>query len=309
MSIFLERGYVEVEAEWLGGSPSEFAGGSTGSLPLIERSFGEHHDFVSPYGYPMCRALAVDQLSALASELREWLAEQNSPSAFVRGFPVPSGYFEQCDELPAALVRGSSTFEIDLTADFETEYSSSLRRDLRRAQREPLEVSESALTESPWFSELYTSTMDRLGAAQSLRYADEYFDRLGVELGDNLRVLTAVGTTQEVIAASLFSKGYEVDEYMLSCSDFDHPLRGYASKLLIHNAALRSQAEGSCALHLGGAPESNPGLLQMKKRFGTRELQFFTMRIIGDQAVYQELCDGAGSRSSEHFPAYRAGTQ
>lgn len=309
MSIFLERSYLEVEAEWIGGSPVEFVGESVSCLPLVERTIKDHQDFLSPYGYPMRRGLDMVELRALETELGEWLRDRKSPSAFVRGFPASPSLFDGPNGVPETLVIGSNTFEIDLTVDFENGYSSSLRRDLRRATRESFEISETELLDSPWFADLYSKTMDRLGAASGLQYTPDYFDRLGMALGPSLRVLTAFGSEGEAIASSLFSKGYEADEYMLSCSDFDHPLRGYASKLLIHSAAERSREDGSLALHLGGAPSSNIGLLQMKKRFGTRELQFFSMRVMGDIDIYTELCEGVDTISSEHFPAYRAGTK
>ena len=148
--------------------------------------------------------------------------------------------------------------------------------------------------------------MERLGSVSSLRYSPDYFASLGTGLAEKLRVLTAFGQDGLPIASSLFSRGFSVDEYMLSCSDTNSALRGYASKLLIHHAAKLSKGEGAKALHLGGAPEGNNGLLDMKRRFGTIELQHFTMRVVGRAELYKELTRSLVSEPATTFPKYRA---
>ena len=87
--------------------------------------------------------------------------------------------------------------------------------------------------------------------------------------------------------------------------------------LLIHEIALWAKSRDDTVLHLGGGVggSADDGLFMFKAGFSPRRHIFCTLRLVADDARYQELvrsrADALGLRPEEllkspFFPAYRA---
>lgn len=321
LDVYLRPQYTQLEADWTGGTAIALVlSRSSESLliPLIERPTPAGNvDWVSPYGYPW------EGPSLLGSSGEAWLklmadvaAERGASSIFLRTTPTRSGAEPLEQPEPRSHGLGSfhprlvnQTYSISFTSeDLLDQYSSGIRRDVRRAMREPLNVSVHEEWHADQILDLYHSSLDRLDAGSYHYFTASYLAQLCAAAGRD-QFLCVVTSDATLLSFGVFFTASSIAQYHISAGNSEHPLRGYATKLMLHSAAEECRLRGARELHLGGAPGNSSGLDDLKRRFSTDTNDYVVVQIIPDQSRYEnEICAAEQTSPPSSFPAYRSPT-
>jgi hypothetical protein len=275
------------------------------ALPFAH-PYGDRFDAVSPYGY----AGPVLSDPACAGEVwRAWTAAAQARGVvaeFVRFHPLLANH-----ELLRPLLdvrRAGETVWIDLTHDFEPEFSASCRRNVRFAARRGLTVERADHRRLPHFWAMYSANMRRKEADDYYFFDEAYFRRLTEAFGDDCRLMRC-GRGERDAAYTLCLRHGETLHYHLSCSD-DAMAKVKPVDLLIAETAKLGRASGLRRFHLGGGYHGADSLLEFKARFSPLRAAFFVGRAIHDADAVERLTElaraaGAAPDDPHFFPPYR----
>ena len=296
-------------------------------LPFILREIdavshdGPLWDAVTPYGYspPLLKVRSgsgVDRFTERAvAALTTHLAEHRIISLFVRLHPLLTIPLEPL-RAAGTLVQHGETVYIDLRKseqEFHAGLSTQARRNLRRAEKEGLEIEiDTDWTELEQFEEVYCQTMRRVNAVQEYFFTHDYFLAMQRQMSDCMH-LFLVRSQGNVIAACLFSELHGIVQYHLS-GRRDGFEKSAAFVHLLVFARQWFQARGNHSLHLGGGVGNRAdSVFNFKAGFSDDRALFHTWRLITDPAAYGKLVQAweqqTGLPAQGHqayFPAYRA---
>ena len=163
------------------------------------------------------------------------------------------------------------------------------------------------------FAAVYADTLQRLGAAETYHFSDEYLARLAA-LNE---AFVAVAYSDDAVAgAYLFFESHGIVQMHLGGprTEFRKPS---PSHLMIHAIAQWARGRGNSIVHLGGGVGGaiDDSLFTFKAGFSHRRHPYRTLRLVADQerydALIQERARRVGSSTEEllssgFFPAYRA---
>lgn len=309
--------YVVVEAELMKGRPRAFIyseGAFSLLVPLVVREVpggGGFHDATSPYGYPgpVSNAAIEEQAfwqracAALVATLRT----HSLVSCFIRMNPL----FETPLNVLGSfgwVEQHSQTVAIDLMkSDDEVwaGYRLNHRRQIRRARDRGLAFVMDDWSLLPVFEKLYHETMRRVGAHPSYFFDSRYFMRLLDALGEHVH-LASVALDGVILGGGLFFERDGVVQFHLGATR-DDALALQPSKLMFDEVQRWCRHRGVRALHLGGGVERNGNpLFHFKAGFSRWWLDFYTWRLVLDEAHYKDLCADRGvTLHGDFFPAYR----
>ena len=190
---------------------------------------------------------------------------------------------------PDATVRHErETVFVDLTDGLEAAWNRAdgrHRNMVQRARREGASV-QSDPAGWPAFITLYRAAMDRLGAAESLRFSDTYFSRL---CAHGSVELLSLSDARGVASAAVMLWGPQWGHYHLAARRHDAP--NYAANLVLQVAIERAQQRGLSGIHLGGGTTnaSDDSLLRFKRSLGGRAQPFHVARVIADPEAFEAL--------------------
>jgi hypothetical protein len=316
-------GYLSAEADRLGGEAVAVLVEGVGQkvfLPLVLRPLPwgvAGRDATSPYGYPgplvagdadLEGSFVRDAGTAIADTLRE----MGCASAFIRCHPLlrrPEKLFSHV----GIRREVGPTVWIDLETPASQRWSEmnpKRRGVIRRTYRDGAE----AMVDPEWehlgeFLDIYTETMDRVGASQWYYFAESYFTYLRAALGDRLHLIVA-RRGGEVVGAGLFTTVGGIAQYHLSGSKI---IRGKsASAVVIHYASTWAEERGLRLLHLGGGVGgASDDLFRFKAGFSNLRGSFAVWNLVPDRAAFDRACAHAPpstegrSDGGSYFPPYR----
>ena len=203
---------------------------------------------------------------------------------------------------------------VDLTLSpeqiFSEHFSSSCRQNVRRAEREGVEIfARSDDDHIREFFRIYTGTMQRNHALERYAFSFEYFKAFRDELGDNARFMFAShqGT---LIAAWLYIFDDENVYHHMGSADADwNRLR--PANLMVWEAIKWAHAAGKERMILGGGYVPDDGIFRFKSTFSRLTQSFYTYRHIHmpDQYAmleqsFRERCK-LKDQDANYFPIYR----
>jgi len=263
-------------------------------LNKIETLEGEWFDIQSQYGYggPLANTDETEFLSAAHSALGAWCLESRVVAEFVRLHPLIDN--ERWLDPQMEVVYDRPTVSLDLTSDVEVGVeallSKTARYMLRRAENGGLTAEIKADEDSfDRFVELYSGTMDRLGADRYYYFDNLYFDGLR-KLIENQGWLITATIKGETVSAALFLKGKEWLHYHLSASATGQRYPG-ATNLVLRAAAHYGREAGLKKLHLGGGASSaaDDSLLAFKQSMATDQHRYKIGKRIHNNEIYRQL--------------------
>lgn len=295
-------------------------------MPLVVRRGADGVvDASTPYGYggihiaPDLDAPTVDRAWA---QTMQCLTDLGVVSVFLRFSPFMPDATAQAGRLSRLdLAHRGDTVCVNL-ADLDLMWSrmeGRARTAVRKAEASGFagsvdEIGPHDLASGSAFRHLYAETMDRLEAADSYYFSDDYFAQLCAGGYDRMRLVTVRDREQDVVAAAVMLLDERVVHYHLSASRRDAARLG-ANNLLIWTMLTWAAEHGHEAVHLGGGLSADDGLYKFKRSFGGERTAFFVGRLVVDTAQYDALvdehaaslgCPAAALRESDFFPAYRA---
>ena len=293
---------------------------SCNNVVAVAENESEIYDAISPYGYPgillsdSARSSAEFTHHAL-KELQQNFKSRGICSAFLRFHPILSDNFTEVFP-PSSLTDNGETVSIDLSPDAKKIWAQTRRghqSTINKCKRLGLTARTVSFAEyMNEFIAIYQETMDRLTAKDSYYFNREYFTDL-LKLGDNLH-LVIVESDSHIICASLFFECCGIVQAHLGGTKTEF-LKQSPFNLLLHHARLWAKERGNKFLHIGGGVGGNKDkLFTFKSGFSRQRHQFFTMRLIIDEAKYEHLVRNKAQtknisvsqlKKSNFFPAYR----
>jgi hypothetical protein len=303
------------------------------ALPLLLRSlddlpFAKLHerswrDATSVYGYPGPVGSHPEIPSAVIrrfqSALTLWLKDERVISVFSR---LNTFLRQTCllEGLGECRVMGR-TVSIDLTQPTDVQragYRKNHKERINRLRRLGVRfVDDRDRTYLPDFVDIYTQTMQRVGATPSYYFSLDYFRRFFELMGDHANLFVALHH-QKPVCAGLFLECQGIVQYHLSGTAGD-ALKLAPMKLLIDEARLWANGRGAREFHLGGGTSLDPAdsLFHFKLGFSDRTHDFLGWRWIVAPDVYARFQDQATAWNARcllratnngYFPAYRCPT-
>lgn len=272
------------------------------------------HDITTPYGYggPIADVESGDAgpMARFRSDFTAWCRANRVVSEFVRFHPMLDTQRGLADHLDVLPLGETVWCRVDEGAgDLVAAMDASHRRNLRKAQGAGLVAAVETTAEAyDRFSELYTATMDRRGAAEGYFFDDVYFRDFRELLGDR-QALIGVRLGDEMIAGGLLMRSEHFAHYHLGGSSAAH-LHLRPNNLFFLEAMSWARREGASALHVGGGYRPDDELLRFKRGLGSGRATFAIGRAVHLADEYDRLTTlhiaRSGSISSGFFPAYRA---
>jgi len=276
-------------------------------------------DVTSVYGYsgPVAVPGGVSPECAerFQAAVRNYFAEIEVCCAFARLHPLldQTGLLDGLGELR----RSGTTISIDLGLPLDEQWSGfrkGHKYDIKKLRRESYScIHDTELVHLDAFADLYSGTMERLGAAASLRFDREYFRSL-FGLSDVDVELFVCLNRGELACGAIFTLCDGIAQYHLSGTSAPF-LKNAPTKLVIDEARKWAQERGARVLHLGGgAGSAEDSLFRFKSGFSKQRHEFVTWRFIVEEDEYADLIrqraqflaeDERGLLSSPFFPAYR----
>lgn len=273
------------------------------------------YDLTSPYGYggPFLVAGTADGAAEFWAEFAAWARGQGIVSAFSR---LSLFGDELLPVLPGVVRSSQRNVVVDLRPDADVlwrSYEHKVRKNVNRARREGLEFEIDPTGETmAEFEAIYEATMERRDAAESYRFAGDFFARIRDELGGSF-VVAGVRDAGKLVSTELaLVAGDKVYSFLGGTLQEAFPKR--PNDLLKHELISWSKAAGKNYFVLGGGYGSDDGIFRYKASFAPGgQLPFSTWRYVVDPDGYQDLearhaaaqAVLEGTRPA-FFPAYRA---
>jgi hypothetical protein len=297
--------------------------------PLSSLSFAADaagFDVITPYGYGGILPLEEGTVSredgiGLVAALQAWCRLEGVISCFIRLHSLEAQHlwFEglQADGVDLQYSGPTKTIELlewDESQAVPTSLPKGRRKNMRWARRKlSFEVStcdepasEAALQQ---FVEIYEGTMDRRQASDFYYFPKAYYRELAKGLGRDMAIVIA-RAQEKPAAGALFFFDAKYAHFHLSGSTVEGRKLD-ASAAVILQGAEWARTRGCTRLHLGGGVTPNDSLFMFKDAFGGKTFEFYSLRVVGDQARYLELLRrrmnaGGSPLRPNFFPEYRA---
>jgi hypothetical protein len=282
-------------------------------IPAALKAPADWFDCASPYGYSGVmvsprRAPWEPFLDAFRSAARA----RGIVSAFVRLHPLFPLHREALE--PAGrLVRHGRTVYVDLSKPKDSvwwQVSSNHRRNIKRLVRSGFQCSLDEWSRLPEFVELYHDTMRRVGAPPGYFFALRYFEAFHDKFGEKVHLACVLSPSGDLAAAGLFIVTDGIVEYHLGGTAGRYlPLA--PSKLVLDFVWRWAEEQRLGVLHLGGGVGAvEDSLFEFKAGFSPARGEFYTYRVVLDEAKYAALREAAESlrgapAAGDFFPQYR----
>jgi hypothetical protein len=271
-------------------------------------------DAASPYGYagPITNRPGQSEGAILAA-LRDAAEQEGVLALFLRAHPLLESSFHPVTEDSSSVIGTTYTIELpDISKDHNVGESllMSYRSSVRRAVRGLLTDTTIQFTINDWdqlksFSSLYRENMERLSAASSYFFEDNYFFELSSALPDSVFLLSAMNGDQLIGGVILFGCG-SLLQYHLAAHHHIWRDRGLP-KIIVHRAAEWGACEGYRQFHLGGGlGGADDSLAHFKKGFHPVSSPYRVYRMVIDDQIYEDTVAAIPDPVADYFPSYRS---
>ncbi len=187
--------------------------------------------------------------------------------------------------------------------DWKKDMGGQCRRFVRLANKNGMEFrTGKSNDEVSVFFKLYSDTMIRTEAESKYMFSHKFIDSLSRIKGAQL-LQCCHG--ERMVSGVIGLEYSGISTYFLAGSDLSNGV-GMNNKLIFDMANYYKE-RGCRALNLGGGISSRPGLIEFKRTFSKKELQFNILKHIYDSEKYNKYAYGNGGnlRDANFFPAYR----
>ncbi len=155
----------------------------------------------------------------------------------------------------------------DLEAWSPERMSSSLRKNLKRAEKSGLHIEPLSVDDAPRLFRLYESTVNRHGG--SLRYGENYFRSLATRSMDNDLLDARVARTPEGKIAGVIVAAYHNGHAFYLHAVMDKTCRSMLpSDRLLFEAIGKAREAGMKSFSFLPSPIAQPGLIRFKEKWG-----------------------------------------
>lgn len=275
-----------------------------------------YYDLTTPYGYGgpvivelLDKARKEELAAHFCQAFQAYCLEHNIVSEFVRFHPIAGNAddFKSCYNVRFRRHTTGITLK-GFEDPVQEEFSGSTRKRIRKALKDGVTY---RITVDPpdlnQFQDIYTQTMERIGADSLYFFDDTYFSNILEYFGKKLVLVEALFDSQVIGAELHFLSGRVIHTHLSgTLDDFNHLSPVY---VMTYAIALWGKEHGVELIHSGGGVTTAPddSLYLFKKRFGKNtEFDYYIGDKIWNKEIYQELVRLTEScNEKELFPVYR----
>lgn len=273
------------------------------------------YDLTTPYGYggPIILECEEGKEDLLVEEFNksfgQYCLDNNIVSEFIRFHPLYNNAQDFDTMYNVSYIRNTvGTNLADFEDPFQSEFSKSCRKNVRRALRDGITY---RITEKPSninnFKEIYYSTMDRNDASDFYYFDDEYFDKCLSLIGDNILLVEAIYEEKTIAMGFYFVYNKNIHIHLSgTLSEYLHLSPAY---VLRYAVTTWGKENGYEIIHHGGGRSNSQddSLYKFKKQFGSNtEFKFHVGKKIWNKHIYEELCKIKNiNEEDDFFPLYR----
>lgn len=262
-----------------------------------------YYDIETPYGYggPL---LSTDDTTA-AEKFEEcflsFCTENDIVAEFIRFHPIVKN--NEIFRTAMNVQYNRDTVHLPLETNIEyvwdNEICSKNRNMIRKAQSAGIEIRPLSSDQFDLFVNIYSDTMNRLGADNYYYFNRDYFNGLKSVLCENGIILGAY-LDEQMIACSAFFYYQNYFHYHLSGSDSRY-LKLAPNNLLLYKAIEIAIDKNCTVFHFGGGRTESPedSLLKFKKSFSKHTGSFYTGKRIHNKEIYSYLITEWERRNNE----------
>lgn len=281
----------------------------------------EIFDILSPYGYPgiLLNEAGVENLEFIhlaMAQLTQTFRDRSICSAFLRLHPILNHRFDEIYGSQACKIH-SETIAVDLKlteAEIWQQTRSEHRNKINKCKRSGFVARIAPLNQHLHdFIDVYTETMDRVGASQSYYFSHEYFLHFVEALKESLH-LCIVELDSQVVCAGLITEHCGIVQYHLGGTRNEF-LKCSPTTLMFDYIRCWAKERGNEIFHLGGGVGGvKDGLHHFKAGFSQQRYNFPLVRLITDEEKYNYLVNLRAKLlntqvyqllQTEFFPVYR----
>jgi serine/alanine adding enzyme len=283
--------------------------------PFIKREAGivrgvKYYDLVTPRGQcglwlENCEASKQEALaSAFDEEFRKYCLQENIIAEYVRFSPW-TDYSRSYSSIYDIIFYGY-VYCNDLTCDFfKEEYSSMKRRNIRKAEKNGIEVVfDTACSTIDDFLRMYAFTESKYAVGEYYMLDRAFIERYCHAFFDEVIFAHAL-YKGEIISSVILLMGEDIAHYHFGGGNPQYAAL-QATSLLLYKAALFSAEKGKKLFDLGGA-KAGSALESFKQEFVARgkKYPYYLGTKVRNKEIYDELVKQAGGPREGYFPAYR----
>jgi hypothetical protein len=286
-----------------------------------DRQASEIFDLVSPYGYPgflmNSAAENSDFIQAAIEQLIQGLKAEGVCSVLLRLHPILNHRFNQLYSSSFCRVH-SETVAIDLSlseAEIWHQTRSEHRNKINKCKRAGFTARFVPCREQmDTFIDIYTETMNRVGASSTYYFTSDYFFHLAEALQEKLH-LCIVELDRQSVCAGLFTECCGIVQYHLGGTRQAY-MKQSPSTLMFDWVRRWAQERGNQVFHLGGGVGGmHDSLYHFKAGFSHQRYQFSLFCLTLDDEKYQYLVSLQAKRlkiqseqllQTTFFPVYRS---
>lgn len=277
-----------------------------------------YYDIVTPYGYggPIITECQDKEklLAQFKESFTEYCSENNIVSEFIRFHPIFENALDFKGIYDVVYSRHTvGTNLMDYEDPVQAEFSKSLRREIRKAEKNGVTVRTIlAPTDLSAFKKLYEETMDRNKADAYYYFPNSYYKYIIEFLRKSVLEIQLIYENEIIASEIYFIEGDLMHAHLLGSSQIMLDLN--AGALLEATAARWGHDHGYIYIHHGGGRTSavDDPLYTYKKKYGKNtEFDFYVGKKIWNKEMYDELVakrEGELNHKidSDYFPKYRA---
>lgn len=297
--IYFTSQYYNMEQTNRGGKSKLFVyedqSGNIGLYPFLMREIdcpaieGVYFDIETAYGYggPLVREEKADFVKEFENEFLRYCNETGIIAEFVRFHPLMKN--ERIFQNNIQTLHNRNTVWINLENDLEDiwmhDISTKNRNTIRKCIKEGLQVRKGQ--DYSRFAELYTQTMEKVGAQKFYYFGRPYFEYME-KSKDYL--LFEVYWNNSIIASAIFMEYGNYFHYHLAGSDKNN-LKLAPNNILLWEAIKYAKGHGFKRMHLGGGltDSTEDSLFRFKQRFSSNTADFYIGKRIHNKEIYDKL--------------------
>lgn len=272
-------------------------------LPLVLREIGGqgYFDATNAYGFGGPWVTGSPDVPAFRRYVDAWAKEHRVVATFLQFHPLFDIHPAIADAFGVQKTGESVVWDLQ-SDDLVGQMAANHRRNWRRAVRAGVEAKITYQpTETESFRRLYEIGMQRLSVRSFYWFPDEYWTRLGQQLGPRSLQVEAVYEGRTIASVWCLLGNNTLHFHLNGATDEGRDLRG---TFVAHLAAAQwGQDHGFAIGHLGGG--AHEALLDFKQRFdpASARRDFSVATLIHDAAEYQRF--SAGLPETNFFPPWR----
>jgi hypothetical protein len=269
--------------------------------PIAERTFENHTDVVTPYGFS--GFVGDGECNDFARYWTDFAKQKDYVCGYIGLNPIfeNNAYVNAEEEY-----EYNEVFVIDLTLsidDIFASLNSNRRRGLRKAHRDALtQLIFDREVLIKFFLANYHGFFARKGASQAYQFSNETLSFL-LNLENTL--IIGAGQSGRVEAVTVFAYTAYVADYLFNVSLSEGRQHSVS---LIWFGINHLKSLQIPLLNLGGGVRKNDNLAHFKRQFGGRRLPLRGLKQIYDLERYEMLCRRVNADPTDmggYFPAYR----